>query len=129
VEAHLGSKAHVMIRFRLWEDILQLEIPQDRELYCSTTVIVYYARGIAFSALGRIGEAETAQRHFEVAHEQVLRTRLNSIPTREYDVLGVASAMLAGELAYCKGEFETAFSTLSEAAQQEDALTYSDPLP
>jgi tetratricopeptide (TPR) repeat protein len=129
VEAHLGSKAHVMIRFGLWEDILQLEIPQDRELYCSTTAIVYYARGIAFSALGRIGEAETAQRHFEFAREQVPRTRLNSIPAREYDVLGVASAMLAGELAYRKGEFETAFSTLSEAAQREDALAYSDPPP
>ena len=37
--------------------------------------------------------------------------------------------MLAGELAYRKGEFETAFSVLSEAAKREDALAYSDPPP
>lgn len=129
VEAHLGSRAHVLIRFGRWEDILHLELPSNRELYCSTTAVILYARGIAFSALGRIEEAEAAQRAFEAARERVPRTRLNSIPAREYDVLGVASAMLAGELAYRQGDFENAFSTLREAAGREDALAYSDPPP
>lgn len=129
VEAHLGSKAHVLIRFGRWEDILRLELPSDRKIYCSTTAVILYARGIAFSALGRIGEAEAAQQEFRAARELVPRSRLNSIPAKEYDVLGVAASMLAGELHYRKGNFDVAFSTLREAAALEDALAYSDPPP
>lgn len=129
LEAHYASKAHVLIRFGRWEDILLLELPQDRTLYCSTTAIIHYARGIAFSALGRIEEAEAAQQDFVSARHSVPKSRLNSIPAREYDVLGVAEAMLAGELQYRKGNFDAAFSTLREAAAREDALAYSDPPP
>jgi len=129
VEAHLGSRAHVLIRFGRWHDILKLQLPTNRELYCSTTAVIFYARGIAFSALGRIKEAETAQQDFEAARELVPKTRLNSIPVKEYDVLNVASAMLSGELQYRKNELETAFATLHEAARREDDLAYSDPPP
>jgi tetratricopeptide (TPR) repeat protein len=129
VEAHIGSKAHVLIRFGRWQDILKLQLPTDRKLYCSTTAVYLYARGIALSALGRIEEAETAQRDFEAAHKLVPKTRLNSIPVKEYDVLSVASAMLSGELQYRKGDFDTAFATLREAARREDDLAYSDPPP
>ncbi|KAK3641797.1 hypothetical protein LTR56_011124 [Elasticomyces elasticus] len=129
VEAHLASKAHVLIRFGRWEDILCLELPVDRKLYCSTTAVILYARGIAFSALGRIEEAEAAQLEFIAARELVPKSRLNSIPAKEYDVLGVAAAMLAGELHYRKGNVDIAFSTLREAAAREDALAYSDPPP
>lgn len=129
VEAHLGSRAHVLIRFGRWDDILALQLPSDRKLYSATTAIIFYARGIAFSTLGRIEEAEAAKHEFEAALQLVPKSRLNSIPAREYDVLGVASAMLAGELEYRKGNFDTAFSTLREAALREDALAYSDPPP
>ncbi|KAK5740238.1 hypothetical protein LTR17_004739 [Elasticomyces elasticus] len=129
VEAHLASKAHVLIRFGRWEDILCLELPMDRKLYCSTPAVILYARGIAFSALGRIEEAEAAQLEFIAARELVPKSRLNSIPAKEYDVLGVAAAMLAGELHYRKGNIDIAFSTLREAAAREDALAYSDPPP
>lgn len=129
VEAHFGSRAHVLIRFGRWQDILKLELPLDRKLYCSTTAVILYARGIALSALGRIEEAETAQKDFEAAHKLVPMTRLNSIPAKEYDVLNVASAMLSGELQYRKGHFDSAFATLREAARREDDLAYSDPPP
>jgi len=129
VEAHLGSRAHVLVRFGRWHDVLKLQLPTDRTLYCSTTAIILYARGIALSALGRIEEAETAQQEFEAARELVPKTRLNSIPVKEYDILNVASAMLSGELQYRKGGFENAFATLREAAGREDDLAYSDPPP
>jgi tetratricopeptide (TPR) repeat protein len=129
VEAHIGSRAHVLIRFGRWNDILKLQLPSDRKLCCSTTAVYLYARGIALSALGRIEEAETAQQDFEAAHKLVPKTRLNSIPLKEYDVLNVASAMLAGELQYRKGDLDTAFATLREAARREDDLAYSDPPP
>lgn len=129
VESFLGNKAHVLIRFGRWDEILRLELPSDRKLLCATTATILYARGLAFSALGRITEAEEAQSHFEEARATVPASRLNSVPCREIDVLSVASAMLSGELEYRKGNFGAAFSALRDAAKREDSLAYSDPPP
>lgn len=129
VESFVGSKAHVLVRFGRWEEILDLKLPTDRDTYCVTTAIIHYARGLAFSALGQIAEAETAQKEFEMARAAVPSSRLNSIPCKEEDVLAVASAMLAGELEYRKGNIEMAFHSLREAIVREDALAYSDPPP
>ncbi|KAE8153608.1 TPR-like protein [Aspergillus avenaceus] len=129
VESFLASRAHVLIRFGRWEDILDLQLPTDREVYCATTATYLYARGLAFSALGRIPEAEIAQKEFEAARLLVPESRLNSIPCKQVDVFGVSSAMLDGELEYRKGNYDVAFSSLREAIRREDALPYSDPPP
>ncbi|KAF3026939.1 hypothetical protein E8E15_003168 [Penicillium rubens] len=129
VESFLGSKAHVLVRFGRWEEILELKLPTDHDTYCVTTATIHYTRGLAFSALGRIAEAEAAQKEFETARKAVPSSRLNSIPCKEEDVLAVGSAMLAGELEYRKGNIETAFHFLREAIVREDALPYTDPLP
>ncbi|RAK77438.1 cytoplasmic protein [Aspergillus fijiensis CBS 313.89] len=129
VESFVASKAHVLIRFGRWEEILTLPLPANRELYCASTAVILYARGLAFSALSRIHEAELAQREFEAARSKVPESRLNSIPCKQVDVLSVASAMLTGELEYRKGNHEVAFAALREAIRREDALPYSDPPP
>lgn len=129
IESFLGSKAHVLIRFGRWEEILRLELPADRQLKCATTAVVLYARGLAYSALGRIEEAEATQREFELARAAVPESRLNSIPCKQVDVLRVSSAMLHGELEYRKGNYDIAFASLREAIRREDALPYSDPPP
>lgn len=129
VESAVGSRAHVLIRFGRWEEITKLELPKDRDLYSATTATILYAQGVAFSALGRIEEAEAAHKDFEAARARVPVSRLNSIPVKQTDVFAVASAMLAGELEYRKGNFDTAFSLLREAVRREDSLPYSDPPP
>ncbi|KAJ6008797.1 hypothetical protein N7499_001155 [Penicillium canescens] len=129
IESFVGSKAHVLVRFGRWEEILDLKLPTDRDTYCVTTATIHYTRGLAFSALGHIAEAEAAQKEFETARRAVPSSRLNSIPCKEEDVLAVASAMLDGELEYRKGNIENAFISLREAIVREDALAYSDPSP
>ncbi|RMJ27465.1 hypothetical protein PHISP_01662 [Aspergillus sp. HF37] len=128
-ESFLGNLAHVLVRFGRWDEVLRLEIPSDRALFCATTASILYARGIALSALSRIPEAESAQRDFESARAAVPPSRLNSIPCREVDVLEIASAMLQGELDYRRGDHESAFASLRRAVELEDALPYSDPPP
>ncbi|KOC09608.1 tetratricopeptide repeat domain protein [Aspergillus flavus AF70] len=128
-ESFLGNLAHVYVRFGRWEDILNLELPADRAVYCATTANILYARGVAFSALGRLAEAEAAQKQFEAARATVPPSRLNSIPVKEVDVLKVGSEMLSGELEYRKGNYEVAFAHLRQAIELEDALPYSDPPP
>lgn len=129
IESFVASRAHVLIRFGRWEDIIKLELPEGRDLYSATTATILYAQGVAFSALDRVPEAEAAQKQFEAARSTVPATRLNSIPCKQADGFGVASAMLAGELEYRKGNFDVAFSLLREAVRREDALAYSDPPP
>ncbi|CAK7204902.1 hypothetical protein SEUCBS139899_007664 [Sporothrix eucalyptigena] len=127
VEGIAGAMAHALIRFGRWDDVLRWPLPADQELFSATTAMVYYARGIAYAVLGRIPEAEEAQTQFEAARLRVPPTRLNALPVLEKDVLLVAQAMLAGELAYRKGDVETAFTHLREAVAAEDKLPYSDP--
>ncbi|KAL2807819.1 hypothetical protein BJX63DRAFT_411094 [Aspergillus granulosus] len=129
IESFLGSRAHVLVRFGRWEEILRLQLPTDHRMYCVTIASILYARGLAFSALGRIAEAEAAQKEFEAARAAVPTSRLNSIPCKEVDVLRVASSMLTGELEYRKGNYDTAFSALRQAIELEDGLPYADPPP
>ncbi|GAB1205799.1 hypothetical protein BDV32DRAFT_155669 [Aspergillus pseudonomiae] len=128
-ESFLGNLAHVYVRFGRWEDILSLELPADPAVYCATTANILYARGVAFSALGRVAEAEATQKQFEAARAKVPPSRLNSIPCKEVDVLKVGSEMLSGELEYRKGNYEVSFAHLRKAIELEDALPYSDPPP
>ncbi|KAJ5952256.1 Tetratricopeptide-like helical [Penicillium vulpinum] len=129
-ESFLGAIVHVLVRFGRWEEILQnLPIPENKQLYCSTTSMIYYGRGIALAVLGRVDEAKLEQTKFEEIRALVPRTRLSSQPALEVDVLNVASAMLQGEIHYREGNFEVAFRSLREAVALEDNLPYSDPPP
>lgn len=126
-ESYCTTLPHVLIRFGRWEDIIKLELPEDQVLYSSTTAMIHYARGIAFSALRRIPEAEKAREEFIVALAAVPEGRFNSAPVREVEVLAIAAKMLDGELEYRKGNFDKAFATLRQGIAIEDALPYSDP--
>ncbi|MFB7107768.1 hypothetical protein [Streptomyces sp. NPDC056291] len=117
----------MLIRFGRRQDILELELPEDQELFCSTTAVIHYARGVALSALGRIPEAEAARADFTAAAARVPDSRLNSVPAKEADALKVAAAMLEGQLEYRKGNFDEALAALRRAIALEDALPYSDP--
>ncbi|KAI9041774.1 TPR-like protein [Aspergillus affinis] len=126
-EGILSILPHVLVRFGRWDEVLSLELPTDQELFCSTIAMILYARGIAHSVLGHIEQAERTQSEFEAARAKVPDSRLNSLPSKEVDVLRVASAMLHGELEYRKGNIDSAFSSLRKAVELEDAIPYCDP--
>ncbi len=52
LEAFLAMRFHVLIRFGRWDGILALPFPDDPELYCVTTAMLHYARGIALNVQG-----------------------------------------------------------------------------
>jgi tetratricopeptide (TPR) repeat protein len=129
-ESYLGATIHAMARFGKWQEILEkVFVPENTKLYCSTTAMVYYGRGIALAVLGQVEEAKSEQTKFEAARIIVPRTRLNSLPAVEADVLQIASAMPRGEIQYREGDHESSFWSLREATALEDALPYADPPP
>ncbi|MFH0518398.1 tetratricopeptide repeat protein [Streptomyces sp. M41] len=126
LEAFVAMRVHVLIRFGRWADILELPLPADPELYCMTTAMLHYARGVALSATHRVPEAEAERRLFHEAVARVPQTRMLFNNTCA-DILAIASAMLDGELEYRKGDHEAAFAALERSIELDDNLPYDEP--
>ncbi|MER6423731.1 hypothetical protein [Streptomyces sp. NPDC001137] len=126
VESFLAMRVHVLIRFGRWADILTLPMPADTRLYCVSTAMLHYARGVAFSATGRIEEAEAERRLFHDAVARVPETRMLFNNTCA-DILAIAAAMLDGELEYRKGNHDAAFAALRRSIELDDGLPYDEP--
>lgn len=126
LEGFAAMRVHVLIRFGRWPDILRLPLPQDQELYSTTTALLRYARGVALSATGRVDEAETERELFREATGRVQETRMLFNNTCA-DILAIAAAMLDGELEYRKGRFDAAFAALRRSVELSDALPYDEP--
>jgi tetratricopeptide (TPR) repeat protein len=126
LESFVGMHLHVLIRFGLWDEIVAEPLPADPELYCVTTALCHYAKGVAHAATGRVAEAEDERRRFADALQQVPESRYLFNNTAR-DILAVAAAMLDGEIAYRRGEYERAWSELRRAIQLDDTLPYDEP--
>ncbi|KAF4541611.1 Tetratricopeptide repeat domain protein [Lasiodiplodia theobromae] len=126
LETFLTVRVHVLIRFGRWDDIIALPLPADQALYCMTTAMLHYGKGIAFAATARVAEAEAQRELFFAAAKRVPPSRMD-FPNKCVDVLAVAAEMLDGELEYRRGNFETAFKKLEDGIAREDALVYSEP--
>jgi tetratricopeptide (TPR) repeat protein len=126
IEGYLPMKQHVLVRFGKWQEIIAQELPRDRELYCSTTAMMLYAQGVAHSALGHIALAEAAKAAFLEAKRRVPESRLVHNNTVQ-DLLGVAEAMLDGEIEYRRGNYDVAFAHLRRSVALDDALPYDEP--
>jgi tetratricopeptide (TPR) repeat protein len=126
LEGYLSMKQHVLVRFGKWREIIAQELPKDTALYCTTTAMMLYAKGVAHSVLGEIAEAEKMRAAFRAARARVPDTRRvhnNTI----VDLLAIAEEMLTGELEYRRGNFDLGFSHLRRAIELDDNLPYDEP--
>jgi tetratricopeptide (TPR) repeat protein len=126
LEGFLAMRVHALIRFGRWDDILALPLPADPELYCVTTAMTHYARGVALSSTHRVREAEEERRRFHEAAARVPGTRMLFNNTCA-DILEIAGAMLDGELEYHKGAYDAAFAALERSIELDDNLPYDEP--
>ncbi|KAH6889238.1 TPR domain protein [Thelonectria olida] len=126
LETFRSVRPHVLIRFGKWQDIIDLSLPEDQQLYCVTTATIHYAKGVAWAATGHVAEAEKERALFLEAKKRVPPTRID-YPNKCSDVLAVAEAMLDGELEYRRGNIELAFSHLRTSIERDDGLIYAEP--
>lgn len=124
LEAFVATPIHVLVRFGRWDDVLALPEPAPELVF--TRAIRHYARGLAHSAQGRTGEAEEELQALRRTAAEVPPTRILFNNTCA-DILGVAEAMVAGELEYRRGQFDRAFAHLRDAVRRDDALNYDEP--
>ena len=128
LEGYRSNTWHALVRFGLWQQILDTPLPDDPDLYVIGTAMGHYARGVAFSATGQL----------EAAHAEVerLREAMLAMPAEKVignnpasDVLAIARQMLEGELKFRKREYDEAFSCLRAAVSLNDSLSFSEPWP
>jgi tetratricopeptide (TPR) repeat protein len=125
-ETFVAAAPHVYIRFGMWSEILELEQPQDKELYVTTDALIHYAKGISLANLGRHDEARAAMADFAAAYDKVPDTRMLFNNTAR-DVLAVGEAMMKGEIAFKAGRQSEGLDHLRRAVELDDNLEYEEP--
>ncbi|KAK4223793.1 hypothetical protein QBC38DRAFT_458985 [Podospora fimiseda] len=126
LEGFAAMRVHALIRFGMWDDIIALELPKNRKLYCVKTAMILYAKVVALANKGRISEANSTRGNFYEAFNEVptSRTIFNNTCV---DILGVAVDMMEGEFQYRQGKIELGFKHLRKSIELDDDLPYDEP--
>ena len=125
-EGYYAMKMHVLVRFGRWHEIIAEPPPGDPAIYRLSTPMHHYARGIAYATLK---DPAAADRERALFRESVARlpADLKFLSNLARTTLGVAEAMLDGEVEYHRGNHELAFDHLREAVHRDDSLNYTEP--
>ncbi|KAK7976829.1 beta-glucosidase A [Apiospora arundinis] len=126
LEGFFAMRVHALVRFGRWEDIVALPLPEDPELYCTTTAMTHYAKAVALAATSCLPEAEAERELFFESRKRVPESR-TLFNNRCIDLLGVAEAMMEGEVAFRHGRFDEAYAHLRTAIARDDGLPYDEP--
>ncbi|BCR05645.1 hypothetical protein DESUT3_27140 [Desulfuromonas versatilis] len=117
---------YALTRFGHWEEVLQQPAPDEDKPFLAG--IRHYARGLAFAALGKLGEAEIELAYLKkIAAEPALAELILFSPNNAADVLAIAVEVLAGDLAAKRQDYPRAISHLERGVRLEDGLAYIEP--
>jgi tetratricopeptide (TPR) repeat protein len=116
-----------LVRFGRWSEMLAEPVPPARMLY--VTGAWRYARGLALLATGRRDEAAGELTQLRATRQSVPPERTLAAFFKMSDMLGLATEVLAGEIAARGGDAETAMKHLAEAVRVQDAHWFTEPPP
>lgn len=126
VENFYGKKIHVMVRFGMWQEILDAPMPGDPALFRYTTAAQHQARAIALANLGQEAEA-LLERDRAIAAQQAVPEDWYVFNNPASEVLDVGTAMMEGEIAFKSGRKEEGLTHLRHSVALDDALLYDEP--
>ncbi len=114
-------------RFGEWDSILSEPRPPDDSLFW--TGIWHYARGLAFTATGKMGDAtEELESLLSIGAGKSLEGyRVTFSRNGAKAILDIAVEVLAGELAAKQGDYDNAIARLHRGILLEDNLIYNEP--
>ena len=126
MEGYYAMMMHVLVRFGRWQDIIDTPLPSKPDLYCVSTAMHHYAKGVAQAALKNFTEADAETQKFHKACARIPNNR-RFFNNSAHDILAVGEKMLEGEREYHRGNYETAFAALRESVHRDDNLAYTEP--
>lgn len=114
-------------RFGQWDTILSEPRPPKESLFW--TGVWHYARGLAFTATGKLNDAggELDELRNITAQKSLEAYRVTFSRNGARQILAIAVEVLAGELAAKNGDFDQAIARLHRAVLLEDNLIYNEP--
>lgn len=127
LQAFLVVPYHALVRFGKWEEILKEPPPRYDSSF--TRGEWHYARGMAFTATGKLAGA---QKELDALRKDASDPALAQMPASfsantAQMILRIAPEVLAGSLAAKKGDFDSAVMHLDNAVRFGDALVYTEP--
>jgi tetratricopeptide (TPR) repeat protein len=114
-------------RFGEWDLILKEPRPAADSLFW--TGVWHYARGLAFTATGKLNDAnrELGSLQNIVAQKYLEGYRVTFSRNGAKAILEIAVEVLVGELAAKQGDYDQAIARLHRAVLLEDNLIYNEP--
>ncbi len=126
LEGYYSTKMHVMVRFGRWNEIIDLPLPDDPQVYPVTTAMYHYAKGISHAFLKNFDQADEERQRFRESVARIPQER-RFFNNPAHSILAVAEKMLDGELEYHKGNYEAAYAHLRKSVSLDDDLQYIEP--
>ncbi len=120
----MGAALDALKRFGRWEDILAEPSPPSG--LPISKAMWHFSRGLAYAAKGELGPAAAEQSAFRAAAKRVPPDALMGA-NKAAKIMEIAEPMLAGEIAYRRGEIDEAVRLLRKAVEIEDTLLYTEP--
>jgi tetratricopeptide (TPR) repeat protein len=124
IEPFIPIMYEALVRFGKWDEILREPAPPD--YLPITTALWRYSRAVALAAKGQVAEAERAHVEFRAARAKVPEGRMMAVNPAD-KILQIAEHMIAGEIAYRKGNIDEAVAELRKGIAVEDGLNYMEP--
>ncbi|KAL6864061.1 TPR-like protein [Trichoderma novae-zelandiae] len=126
VEFCWALRIHVLVRFGRWDQIIQLALPEQRRLFCTTVATIQWAKCMAYDAIGNADECVDRFLVFFKALVRVPSARL-TYPHKSRILLLIAATHSSGQREYCKGSYDEALEHMRLYIEKEDSLRYSEP--
>ncbi len=126
LEGYHSTRAHVLVRFGRWQEIIDEPLPDDPNLYLITTAMLHYAKAIAHATLKNFRDADGERASFYESLQRI-PPQHRFFNNYSHSILAVAAKMLEGEVEYHKGNHEAAYAHLRESVSLDDNLAYIEP--
>ena len=115
-----------LARFGRWEEILREPAPPADLQY--SVGLSHWARGLAFTRLGRLADANAELEQLEViAATDAMGKQMLMSNASAVQILDIAANVLAGELAGARGRHDEMIVRLERAVELQDTLSYMEP--
>ena len=116
---------YALTRFGHWDEMLAE--PEPPAFSAVLRAVWHYSRGLSYVAKGQLSSAEAELRKLvALTTDPSMKEALFS-PNPSSAIVAPAPAVLAGEIAAARGDYDLAVSQLDRAVRLEDSLAYTEP--
>ena len=124
VDSMLPAPSLVLVRFRRWNDVLNL--PEPGQEMPATRAMWLYSRATANAATGRVAKAEAERKMFLEAAKALPADAGWGFSTAS-NIMKIADLVLSARISLAKRDTRSAVDLFKEAIALEDQLPYNEP--